>query len=591
MRLIYHRLVYRRFILVILLSLLPIASSLDPPFSAVVQRCEYWVAPPPEGNDRNPGTFDQPWATLEYASDHVLDNHCTIWFKDGVYTGENEVDQCFTTTTILKTLNPYKAVLQNAGVVLNVNGACNTIFEGFVFRHTGTGSTELVVQTHRKDEQWAENIIFRDNIFHDSYNDDLLKIYNGVRLVTIENNVFYNQGESEQQVDVNSVTDVLIQDNIFFNDFEGSGRSNSKNTKHFIVIKDSNENSDGLEGSKRVAVRRNIFLNWQGGRGETFLQVGNDGKPYHEAEDVQIENNLLIGNTLNQAWAAFGVNGGKNISFINNTVVGNLPSSAYAFHISLKGSNPKNENIYFYNNIWSDPTGTMGDDLTGGSNQFSRGDPDKVENLVLDQNLYWNGDEEIPFGELVSPLVDDMHRVIADPRLNTNHSDVMVPRWTGSAFQSGNTTIRQEFLRIVKQYAEIPTSSAAIGKANPNFAPADDILGHPRSATPDLGGYEYSLELTGNTHLTTAWLTWSGLHEPDAASQRITYSDGITSHVVTSISVDKRSYQFTDLLANSTYTFTLTVHNNNDEVLARSNTLVLFTSGFRLFIPILLGFD
>ena len=64
---------------------------------------------------------------------------------------------------------------------------------------------------------WAENIVLRNNIIHDSYNNDLLKIYNGCKDVLIENNIFYNQGDSEEHIDVNSVVDVTIQGNIFFN--------------------------------------------------------------------------------------------------------------------------------------------------------------------------------------------------------------------------------------------------------------------------------------------------------------------------------------------------------------------------------------
>jgi len=51
------------------------------------QACEYWVAPAPEGDDGNPGALNQPWATLNHASESLPDDTCTVWFKDGVYTG------------------------------------------------------------------------------------------------------------------------------------------------------------------------------------------------------------------------------------------------------------------------------------------------------------------------------------------------------------------------------------------------------------------------------------------------------------------------------------------------------------------------
>src|SRR5690606_28096778 len=126
-------------------------------------------------------------------------------------------------------------------------------------------------------------------------NDDLLKIYFGVRYVTVEGNIFFNQSNREEHIDVNGVTDITIQDNIFFNNFAGSGRNNDRDAKSFITIKDSNGDLDDQLGSERIYVRRNIFLNWEGGK-ETFIQVGNDGKPYFEAKDIWIENNLFIGN-------------------------------------------------------------------------------------------------------------------------------------------------------------------------------------------------------------------------------------------------------------------------------------------------------
>jgi hypothetical protein len=469
--------------------------------AVVAAGCEYWVAPPPAGSDSNPGTSALPWATLEHASASVPDNGCITWFKDGVYSGLNNPKERFTSTTTFKAVNPYRAVLENNGPVIELDGVRNMVFEGFQLRHTGPGAFDYVVIMDRRNDIWSEYVTFRNNIFHDSYNNDLLKIHNGSRFVTVEGNIFYNQGESEQHMDVNSVTDIVIQDNIFFNDFAGSGRSNENNTKHFIVVKDSNENSDGLEGSERITIRRNVFLNWEG-LAETFVQIGNDGKPYHEAEDVQVVNNLMIGNTANVSNAAFGVRGARNVTFVNNTVVGDLPADSYALWINITGENPLNQNITLANNIWSDPTGTMGADISGSPNKFADGDPAATTNLVLDNNLYWNGGAAIPSGDPVSPLVDDARRVVADPQLNTDQTAIVLPRLQGAIFLSGNATVRQEFERLVDEYGRIPATSPAIGQADPAFAPPEDILGHFRGSTADLGAYEYDfIELDQRQYL------------------------------------------------------------------------------------------
>ncbi|HUF00048.1 MAG TPA: S-layer homology domain-containing protein [Anaerolineales bacterium] len=453
---------------------------------AQAQACQYWIAPAPAGNNANPGTNGQPWATLAHAASrvHSLNGaNCIVWVKDGAYNGSNELEERFSTMITFKAVNPYKAIFQNAGVALEISGGANMTFEGFEFRHTGPGAGSLIVSVSQSDDGWAENIVFHNNVFHDSYNNDILKISNGSRFITVENNVFYNQGDNEQHIDINSVTDVTIQDNIFFNDYAGSGRPISGSAKHFIVIKDSNDNEDGLLGAQRITVRRNIFMHYEGD-GDALVQVGNDGKPFHEANEVRFENNLIIGNNTDPAGYSFGVSGAKNVSFVNNTVAGNFPSSAYAYRIVIKDQNPLNQNITFYNNIWSDPTRTMED--------FSSGDASSVTGFVLNNNLYWNGGSSIPSGDVGSPMSTDTNRVVGNPLLNTDQSGIILPRWNGSAFPSGNATIRQEFYRLVALYGQIAAGSAAIDKALPAQAPATDILGQSRGASPDMGAFEFA---------------------------------------------------------------------------------------------------
>jgi hypothetical protein len=459
--------------------------------------CSYWVAPPPEGNDANPGTQALPWATLNFASAEVLSlgqSGATVCFKDGVYTGGNSLYERFTAPTTFRAANAYRAVLQNGATAVSLFGARFMVFEGFELRHTGAGAGALVVQVQRDGVNWSEDVVFRNNIFHDSWNNDILKINNGARFITVEGNVFYNQTGSDEHMDVNSVTDVIIQDNIFFNDFAGSGRPNNNDTSSFIVMKDSNAGDDGQIGADRITVRRNVFLNWEGSTGANFVLIGEDGMPYFEGEEILVENNLMIGNAANVMRAAFGVKGGRNVTFRNNTVAGTLPTLAYAFRINREGSNPVNENVRFHNNVWSDPTGSMGSE-GGGGNDFADGFPSEVTGLVLDRNLYWNGGAAIPPGDQVNPNVDDARRIIADPLVNTNQGGIVLPRWNGSSFPSGNTTIRQEFVRLVNAYGAIPAGSPGHDQADPALAPLDDILGNPRFA-PDMGAFEVKLPPT-----------------------------------------------------------------------------------------------
>ena len=64
-------------------------------------------------------------------------------------------------------------------------------------------------------DEAVSHITLRNNILHDSYNNDILKINNGAWHITVAGNHFYNQTGHDEHVDTNSVTGVTIQDNIF----------------------------------------------------------------------------------------------------------------------------------------------------------------------------------------------------------------------------------------------------------------------------------------------------------------------------------------------------------------------------------------
>jgi hypothetical protein len=450
--------------------------------------CTYWVAPEPLGDDQNSGTAADPWATMRHAVEHVPDAGCTVIFAPGVYGDASRVTRRFSEPATFRSAEPYKAVLEADRTVLHLSGARHITIEGFELRHASSAAEGYVAIVDRKQETWAEHIIFRDNVFHDSYENDLLKIHNGVRHATVSGNVFYNQGDSEHHLDVNSVTDVVLEDNIHFNDFAASGRVDTRTTKDYVIVKDSNGGADGLFGSERVTVRRNVFLHWQGGQ-ESLVKVGNDGKAYHEAKEVKVENNLFIGDSGTLADSAFGVRGAKDVWFVNNTIVGDFPSKAYAYRIHLKGENPINENIVFANNIWSDPSGTMAHDDVGVLRNFARNEVHEVDGLLHHNNLYWNGGKPIPTGRAITPMMDDEKRLIRDPRLADDHADIELPYWDGTGFPSGNRTIREEFVRLVETYAMIPPTSPAVGTADPSFAPQEDIRGR-RRVNPDVGAYE-----------------------------------------------------------------------------------------------------
>ena len=204
---------------------------------------------------------------------------------------------------------------------------------------------------------------------------------------------------------------------------------------------------------------------------------------------MTVENNLMLFNTENYLYGPFMVKGGvRDITFRANTVVGHLArgGSAFGMRLNKEGSNPNMEDVVFYNNIWSDPTGGMAD--------FSDGTPDYVDGEALGNNLYYNGGRALPDNDgwrLFIPQTDDPAGVFADPKL-PNPKAMTISRWDPEAaqFLSGETTIEGEFRRLVEAYAKLPDGSAAIDAANPDRMPAEDILGRRWVGTPDIGAYQ-----------------------------------------------------------------------------------------------------
>lgn len=445
------------------------------------------------GNDEfGEGSLEAPWASITHAVNIVPDG-ATILVLPGTYNGRVNLKRTFAEGITIASSVPYQARLRHFESVITCYFCQGISIEGFDIAHLNADVERYVIQIQdsSEDRSGGKRVTLRNNILHDSYNNDILKINNGADQILVEGNIFYNQAGPDSHIDINSVTNVTVQDNIFFNDFGGSNRPMLR-TASFIVIKDSNGEEDANLGSNNIVLRRNIFLNWQGMSGSSFIVVGEDKVPYYQAFDVLIENNLMLGNSPEVLRAAFMAKGVRDIVFRHNTVVGNLPGRTFAIRLGVQEQNLPNQNITFYNNIWSDPTGTMGvgNRLQGGG--FADAPAEATISFVLLNNLYWNGSNVIPFEEDEGiNYTDDDQRIIADPLL-PNVDEVILPRWLPSEghFADGSLTIEAAFERLVMAYGATAVSSPAINNADVEVAAEEDILGNPRG-NPDIGAYEY----------------------------------------------------------------------------------------------------
>lgn len=477
--------------------------------TAAVQAQTLYVAT--DGSDSaGDGSPAAPWASvghaLSYAHDHGLDG-ATVLVRPGVYTDRQSLVGTFADGVTVRSEIPYQAQLHSANrpvvAYANPRGASGITLEGFDIAHAGPGSSPLAVHIDGGGgDAGIGNITIRNNVIHDSYDNDLLKINNGVTNVLVEGNMFYNQTGSDEHIDVNSVQDVTVRGNVFLNDFAGSGRTNGNDTSSYIVVKDSNAGDDVFLGTDRVTIEQNVFLNWEGSRGGNFVLVGEDAQPFIEARNVMVQNNLMLGNSANTMRAAFGVKSGEDVTFRNNTVAGDLPALAFAMRVNVENPAVTNRRINFYNNIYSDPTGTMGAGATGGANDFSDSPPGEVVDWGLDGNLYWNGGDAIPSSSNdVINYTDDANGRFGDPGLG-EQSALVLPRWNPQAgqFADGSATIVDALRSLVENYGQPASQSAAIDAALPQFAPAVDILGRPRGASPDLGAMEFVAVLAADAN-------------------------------------------------------------------------------------------
>ncbi len=433
------------------------------------------------------GSQAQPWATITYALDRVPDGSL-ILVEPGTYTGRIRIRGNFVQGVTVRSRVPYQARLRASEAVLTVyNDAADIAgitIEGFDIAHTGSGAAALVVQIQDGFARETRRITLRDNILHDSWNNDLLKINNGASEIRIIGNLFYNQQGSDEHIDINSVDDVLVEGNVFLNNFAASGRGNTNDTSAYIVVKDSNGSEDEYLGARNVVIRRNVFLNWQGSPGSNFLLFGEDGQAYHESFNCLAENNLFIGNASNPIRAPFGVKGSRDITFRANTVVGDLPGNAFAMRLNREGSNPTVQNIRFFNNLWADPAGTM--------NDFSDVLSADVSGIQLRRNGYWNAGNAIPQdpGDAVNSANDPEPR-LGDPRL-PSLTDIVTPHWLSaqSQFNGGFARIAEVFQHYALTYGQPAAGGAGIDQADPTQMPPDDLLGRARGAAPDLGAVE-----------------------------------------------------------------------------------------------------
>lgn len=388
---------------------------------------------------------------------------------------------------------PYKSRITS----IDLSGgdkAQNVSFEGFEIGNAP--GIVIKMDGGRTTDQNIHHITFRHNIIHDSGQSDTVKINAGAHHITFERNVLY--GHHDDTMDLNSVEHVYVHDNIFFDKDPGD--------RDFLVIKDSTPvgEPDFFRSTKHAYVRRNIFLNWQGGGNSAMIYLGEDNdRDEYAVQNALLENNLFIGNgNVGTGFAApIAMRGVKDITVRNNTFAGEFQNGRSWSFLAWAISSPevlRTEHLYVYNNAW----------VSAGvqTNRFSKSDADQIGDFRIENNLYWNGGQTIPQdGQGLINHLADSSAIRNDPGLPSVPSQISLPSWNSQTgqFDDGSSTICQAFERLVADYA-VPTKPEAVaelglstmemaaGDLSSMSELSDDIRGNARTASPGVGAVEPS---------------------------------------------------------------------------------------------------
>ena len=447
---------------------------------------EYYVDP--GGSDvSGDGSAGDPWATPDHAlSQMPAAGDATIWVAPGVYDDRVEVQTEFASQVRLVSSSPYRARLthsQNPVVRVLSERLCVSGFE-IVGQPTSNNGGNGVVYFQK-----AHRSVLENSVVHDDYDPDgdLVRVLRSDDVV-LAGNMFYNAGSNESWIDINGGSQrTIVEDNFFFDDYAGSGRNiPSPRPAMGIVIKTSNTETAVTAGT---IIRRNIFTHRENQRPYSgLIQAGSgneNGRPGAHAANVTIENNLFhMQSSAGEEHQPIRVQGADGVKIIGNTIVGDMMQDEYLARATWDDPSdfPAN-NVEWRGNIFSSPDGAMSDRLINSELTETTGG-------IIDTNLYYNGGSTIPTNTNDRfDITQDANAVQADPAIP--QLPVTLPRWNGNDFAGGHTTIRAAFIDYITTHATPAPTSPAANIGYPN-APSHDILGNPRTGTPDLGAIEFN---------------------------------------------------------------------------------------------------
>ncbi len=337
---------------VVLLGLLCIAA---PTFAET-----YFVAPPPAGDDGNPGTIDSPWATLQHAADIVQPGD-TVLVRAGSYTGAQFTTSGTAAMRIVVQAFPGEEVdivADNPSTPdgINLEGASYMTIAGFrVDGRTRAGiravlCEHVTLRDNRTDAngRWGiftgfcDDLLIEGNVTTNSFDEHGIYVSNsgdrpvirgnliygnnanGIHMngdvsqggdgvisdAVVENNIIYDNGVAGGSgINCDGVQDSILRNNLIF-DTHASGISlyridggapstgNQVYNNSVLVASDGRWGINIQNASSGNQVRNNVFYSEHSFRGA--MSVSMDSLPGFSSDSNAVEDRFTLddGNSI-----------------------------------------------------------------------------------------------------------------------------------------------------------------------------------------------------------------------------------------------------------------------------------------------------
>jgi len=439
----------------------------------------YYVAP--GGDDNNPGTIDQPWATIQKAADE-LNPGDTVLVRDGVYYEQVQIN---VSGAVVGTDTQYIVFAAYPGETPIVDGTGGTPgehmfylnsvdfikIEGFTIRNDTLGSGIFV-------EDGGDYIEIRNNTIYNMKGPDGMgitvyaQVNDSVTHITIEGNHIYNcePAQSEALTVNGNVFDFAILNNLIHDvnnigidaiGGEVAGKVAKRGIIRGNVVYNAHANYGGgyaagiyIDGAQQVVVERNRVYQCDMG-----IEVGAENAGY-VAEACTVRTNLIYYN--DKPGLIFGgydasVGRVQNCVFENNTLYKNqvLADGDGEIVIQYASNNLVRNNI-----VYAGPQGILLTSWEGNINNTLDYNCWKPASEPHTSLFVWNSTEYTTFAAYQAATGQDAHSLDTNPR----------------------------FVDTLALDFHLDTLSPCIDAGDPATPPAVDFDGQSRPLDGDLDG-------------------------------------------------------------------------------------------------------